>query len=156
MSDAVRSTDLAVERWDLISYSALAELARGMETFNHFDASPVELVGSSVYYLGEFLAGNGFHNLREGWAALGVAIQRMDMDEAHYEAWAVTVQTRRSGERKIFGPRFDLIPYTACRRLATTCHEGATKYGMHNWLSGFQVYDLLNHTSRHLVKWLNG
>lgn len=50
--------------------------------------------------------------------------------------------------------RWDLIPPRALRRLAMTCHEGAVKYGEHNWRKGIPLSNLLNHAIRHIFLYL--
>ena len=52
--------------------------------------------------------------------------------------------------------RYDLIPPAGLRALAKTCHEGAVKFGPHNWENGMPVSDLLNHAIAHIFNFLDG
>src|SRR5690348_2093930 len=52
--------------------------------------------------------------------------------------------------------RYDLISPIALDEIAKTYHEGASKYGDHNWLKGMPVSDLLNHALRHVYLFLSG
>lgn len=52
--------------------------------------------------------------------------------------------------------RYDLISPIGLRRLAETYHEGAVKYGDHNWEMGFPISDILNHGIRHVYLYLSG
>lgn len=52
--------------------------------------------------------------------------------------------------------RYDLISPIGLRRVAETCHEGAEKYGDHNWEKGMQVSVMANHAIAHLYKYLSG
>lgn len=151
---AVRSTDLAVERWDLISYAAVNELGVAMKSFNNYDLPVMDLVGVAIYYAGRFLGGYPVSELFDGWAYLAVAIQNLDSGaEVDYPSWSTEQRERIKNKR---AHPFSLVPYLALKRLAITCHEGCSKYGDHNWLYGFPTWSLMNHTIRHLIKWQNG
>jgi hypothetical protein len=100
---AVRSNDLAVERWDLISGVALSLLPPSM-SLARYDLKPIELVNDAVANLYNFLGNVTTNEDRLDWVR----------------------------------------------------HEGATKYGEHNWLHGFHVAGLANHGIRHMVRWTNG
>ncbi len=52
--------------------------------------------------------------------------------------------------------RYDLISPIGLRRLAETCHEGATKYTDFNWEAGLPVNDILNHAIAHMYQYLSG
>lgn len=151
---AVRSTDLAKERWELMSGSAIDELAAAMARFHDFSMEIFELVAKSRWYLGRFLGGNGMDELGNGWACLNVALQKQDSEQGEYDDWVVQTITRQMHPSNQV--RYDLLPFHGLKHIATTNNEGSIKYGIHNWYHGFQVLDLCNHTDRHLAKWLNG
>lgn len=52
--------------------------------------------------------------------------------------------------------RYDLITPIGLRRLASTCAEGARKYGPYNWTKGIPASVMLNHAIRHVYLWLQG
>lgn len=52
--------------------------------------------------------------------------------------------------------RYDLISPIAMEALAATYAEGAEKYSEFNWERGLPAHDLLNHTLRHIYKFLSG
>jgi hypothetical protein len=52
--------------------------------------------------------------------------------------------------------RYDLISPIGLRALAQTYHEGAEKFGAHNWENGMPVADLLNHAIAHIYNFLGG
>jgi hypothetical protein len=52
--------------------------------------------------------------------------------------------------------RYDLISPIGLRALARTYHEGAVKFGSHNWENGMPVADLLNHAIAHIFNFLGG
>lgn len=146
---AVRSPDLAKEEWQLISWHAVELLADTMKEFKQYALTPDDMVANSAFHVGQFLAGNGLDHLKKGWAYLAVAIQKQD--SADFNNWAVNAMQRQKDIHS-----FAFLPYHALKHLATTCHEGAVKYGHHNWLYGFPVSGLCNHLVAHLIKWLNG
>jgi hypothetical protein len=145
---AVRSNDLAVERWDLISWPAIDYLVKGHHK-ELYGMNPGHLVGLSIRSIRDFLSGDGsVSDLGRGWACLAAAIQQIDLpNTTAYDAWMQSL-AKNSG--------WAILPYFALQRLSTTCHEGAVKYGEHNWLYGFPITNLLNHALRHLIKWTNG
>lgn len=155
---AVRSLDLASERWDLVSWSGMGVLAKGMRTFNDWNKPAIELVGRSLQLTGQFLGG-GFKTgdqlelLGVAWSYLAVATQRYDAPD-DYSSW--TENTVVQINLDAGGPQYELIPFHATRRIATTCNEGQIKYGPNNWLKGFTCTSLANHFSKHLLKWCNG
>jgi len=59
-------------------------------------------------------------------------------------------------KRSTFPYRYDLISPVGMARLATTCDEGAKKYGEHNWEKGIPVSNLVNHVIGHLYRYLAG
>ena len=60
----------------------------------------------------------------------------------------------RSSEAE--GYRYDLISPIGLAAVARTCHEGAEKYGPHNWELGQPVSDILNHAIKHIYQYLAG
>lgn len=52
--------------------------------------------------------------------------------------------------------RYDLISPIGLRRVAETCHEGATKYSPYNWEKGMGVSEMLNHAIPHIYAYLSG
>lgn len=50
--------------------------------------------------------------------------------------------------------RYDLIPPEAMEALAQTLWEGANKYGDRNWEKGITVNNLLNHSLKHIFKFM--
>jgi hypothetical protein len=160
---AVRSNDLAAERWDLISGAAVREL-HNVGVLDSYEFSPMALVGLAADYAWRFLGYRETNQLppfwqdkpqgREellarGWWCLASAIQLIDGGKdigGH-------IQSRMSGYGSSDQRHY---PYHALRRLATTCDEGAKKYAEENWLHGFKVKGLLNHGIRHMAKWTNG
>jgi hypothetical protein len=48
------------------------------------------------------------------------------------------------------------LPLVGLIGAARTAHEGATKYGRHNYLSGMPVHVCLNHAMRHIVMYAMG
>lgn len=149
---AVRSADLSIARWDLISWAAVTELRDSMELILYKD-TPTNLINTAIDYLGFYLADTPrdhpthtrLYWVKRGWACLATAIQLLDM---------------KSGELKTLGIFLNGVqrhfPYYALRRMAITCNEGATKYGEHNWLHGFHVTGLANHAFNHLCLWGSG
>lgn len=145
---AVRSNDLATERWDLISGVTLVHLKQAMN-LARYERDPRELVERSVERMWDFLGyidAKRLEWLADGWACLATAIQLLDMQPGEFEALKSSIG---EGSEEHY-------PYYAIRRLSTTCHEGAEKYAEHNWLHGFQVGGLANHGLRHLTRWTNG
>ncbi len=71
-------------------------------------------------------------------------------------AGTVTFETGavRSSDR--VGERYDLISPIGLRRLAKTCHEGATKYSDFNWERGMPVSEMLNHAISHIYSYASG
>jgi len=72
-----------------------------------------------------------------------------------------------SGERKEFAtgavrdtqagkPRYDLIPPTALRRLATHYAKGAEKYTEHNWTKGIPMSRCVASLMRHIMQFILG
>jgi hypothetical protein len=137
---AVRSKDILGTRYDLISGFALGKLA---ETYTHppiFETDNLDVnLGFATMHLYDFLGGNGVEKLLQGWYHLCEAIALVDQEKGTNtaEGW-----TR--------------IPFAAMKRLASTCAEGAEKYGDHNWLYGFQVTSLCNNTAKHLFDYNSG
>ena len=70
-------------------------------------------------------------------------------DVVRFESGAV-----RSADR--VGERYDLISPIGLRRLAETCHEGASKYSDFNWEKGMPVSEMLNHGIAHAYAYLAG
>jgi hypothetical protein len=60
----------------------------------------------------------------------------------------------RSADR--VGQRYDLISPIGMRRLAETCHEGASKYSDYNWEKGMPISEMLNHAIAHLYAYASG
>lgn len=148
---AVRSTDLATERWDLISGIALSELSKYHRP-GLYNQTPVENVGQAYYFAHEFIGGVRFGNpLARGMAHLAAAIQQSEDD---YYDWlrAANYERMPSDGQEAWW----FLPHFALKSLAATCHEGAIKYGENNWLFGFPVTGLLNHLTHHLSLWLHG
>lgn len=149
---AVRSNDLAVERWDLLSGAACRQLylASGTE---EYDQNPLSLVGEAINFAQAFLGFDATFRperldiLTRGWWKLAAAIQLLDMDEG------VGALKARLAVVDISGRHY---PYYALRRAATTCHEGAVKYAEENWHHGFQIKSLANHAIPHMISWSNG
>jgi DNA-directed RNA polymerase subunit RPC12/RpoP len=52
--------------------------------------------------------------------------------------------------------RYDLISPIGLAALARAYYEGSIKYPVYNCESGFQIYDLLNHSIAHIYNYLNG
>lgn len=52
--------------------------------------------------------------------------------------------------------RYDLISPIGLRRLAETCHEGATKYTAYNWEAGMPISEMLRHAIPHIYAYLSG
>ncbi len=67
-----------------------------------------------------------------------------------------TFETGAVRSKDADGVRYDLISPVALEEIAKTYHEGAHKYGDHNWLKGMPVSDLLNHAIRHIYIFLSG
>lgn len=59
-----------------------------------------------------------------------------------------------AGQSKV-DVRFDLIDGAALFEMAAVLHEGAEKYGAHNW-RGISVDDHLNHLLMHAFAYLSG
>lgn len=57
------------------------------------------------------------------------------------------------GKREKLGERWDLIP--GLQAVAQAMHEGAEKYGEHNW-RGLPASNIANHALRHLHLWVSG
>lgn len=57
------------------------------------------------------------------------------------------------GKRDRLDERWDLIP--GLQAVAKAMHEGAVKYGEHNW-RGLPASNVANHALRHLYLWLAG
>src|SRR4051794_3401618 len=116
---AVRSNDLAQERWDLLSGAACRQLMVAMDR-KRYRYHPLSLVEQSIDCMQRFLGFEGedrLELLREGWACLATAVQLLDMEEGEL----------RNLEHRLDG-REAHYPYYAMRRIATTCEEGARKY----------------------------
>lgn len=145
---AVRSNDLALERWDLLSGAACSELHTAMN-IDFYDLDPRGLVERSVTSLGRFLGhASGEHRvapLIEGWAQLATAIQLLDAPPEELRTLKGSLETDQYH-----------YPFYAMRRLAKTCCEGATKYAEENWHNGFELKSLANHAIAHMISWTNG
>lgn len=132
MTEARRSSDLDGERWDLISGVVVRPLLERIST----GASSTVCVVEALEAIDGFLGCTAIdpdqrdHYLEK---ALGLVADAIQDDE---------------------GRGVEALPFAALRRLARTCHEGAERYGLHNWLHGFPVWSLLNHAKRHLILWL--
>lgn len=152
---AVRSTDGASERWDLMSGFAVDELCHNMDT-SLYGMPVLDLINLAIQGAWEFLGHtntrgrNRSWHLVRAWKHLAVAIQTLDMPEDGIEALIQTLTTHQVLDKSHH------YPYYALRRLATTCDEGAKKYAEENWHNGFQIKSLLSRGIRHMVKWTNG
>ena len=49
-----------------------------------------------------------------------------------------------------------LIPPEALEAYGNAYAEGASKYGLHNWLKGFKFGGLVNHAMHHLLQFIKG
>ena len=76
-------------------------------------------------------------------------VKQQDGETVRFETGAV-----RSSDAE--ATRYDLISPIGLEAVARTCAEGAAKYGDWNWEAGMPVGDLLNHTLRHIYKYLGG
>lgn len=142
---AVRSIDVAEERWDLMSWYALGRVY-DISCQGPYQFSTRTLIDHGIEFLGKFLAGQRDNQPLERAAfRVLVAISVMDHPQVVSELQEHQGPCSTSAQKH--------IPYWGLVHYATTCHEGATKYGEHNWLHGFQVGSLCNHALRHLCKW---
>jgi hypothetical protein len=158
---AIRSTDLNSERWDLVSWSAVETLVQGINRFQNWQMTIMQMVGCSIRLTGDFLGGGFKHGdqpelLGDAWAYLAIAVQKHDHNDPHhdYNAWNDDLCKKIANGAGI--QQYELAPYHAIKRTASTCYEGGIKYGESNWLMGFPVPLLCNHLLSHLVKWCNG
>jgi hypothetical protein len=77
------------------------------------------------------------------------AMKRTEGDRVTFQTGAV-----RSSDAE--ATRYDLISPIGLEAVARTCAEGAAKYSDFNWEAGMPVNDLLNHSLRHIYKYLSG
>lgn len=137
-SGAVRSADRVGERYDLISPIGLEWLmhCRHKVVFN-FAGSVEDEIKTAIQQCYAYLKGD------------------RDYDHLAVAAWRVMAAIARTDE-----PDAKLLTATVLRcgmkRLATTCHEGAVKYGDYNWEKGMPVSEMLNHAIPHLLIALDG
>jgi hypothetical protein len=146
---AVRSIEVANERWDLMSGYALKRI-KNVSSLEPYRNTPLELFDWAIDICHEFLGGQRSGNPLEHAAFnVMVGISILDHPSCYRELQARLDQDEHMS-------KFRHLPYWGLVRLATTCDEGATKYAEENWLHGFQVKSLLNHAIRHLRKWICG
>lgn len=105
------------------------------------------------YLGGGFKAGDQLELLGTAWSYLAVATEKFDAPD-DFSEWSRRIVER--SKLQFDWPQYELIPFNAARRIATTCHEGCVKYGPNNWLKGFPCTDLCNHFMKHMLKWCNG
>jgi hypothetical protein len=150
---AIRGKDLDNERWDLINCYALLELSRKIYEYVLIispDITVRKVIGASLDILLKFHAGyntpdDGKAKLLEAWSYLAIGIQMQDMPEKDFHKWLEKLEINGA----------ENLPYYPLKRLAAALHEGAIKYTAHNWLQGFPLHTLTNHTIHHLVAWTN-
>lgn len=66
-----------------------------------------------------------------------------------------TVTNSKGAKQSSTLGRFDLIPGSSMRRLASILDYGAGKYGENNW-HGLELSDHINHALEHLFAYLEG
>ena len=138
---AVRSTDLKLERWDLLSGAAFRQLVPEMENICPGGETVLELVNEATDCMFRFLGnctqtgGDRISHLTRGWA------------------WLAAAMEVEAGVEYLKVPRYPLI---LASRTAKACQEGCVKYGEENWHNGFRLKILCNHALKHMVRFTNG
>lgn len=144
---AVRSVEVSTERWDLISGYAARKI-RLFSNLEDYNKHHIDLLHEADDLIGDFLGGYRDGELERAAFKLLVAISQLDHPSCSGEI--------RERFREHHYGDFRHVPYWGMIRVATTCHEGATKYGEENWHHGFTVKSLCNHAIRHIRKWISG
>lgn len=152
---AVRSNDLAKERWDLISGTAMRQLSQATSADLEKCSVP-QLINYAIDSVYEFLG----YDIRYPDPAIKWDLDKSTRQERLVRAWACLCAAIKIVDTCHLDPkevtRDYVPPYYGLRACARACAEGVVKYGEENWHNGFRTKEVLNHALAHMIKWLNG
>lgn len=137
---AVRSNDVDHLRHDLINPIGFIEVAKIAGCVNWCELNTTQCINAALEHTCHF-----FETANVAHLAYAALFSMAAIDNENHVVSTNIRYSNPSGELE-----FTSIPVEGWKRLSETYKEGADKYGENNYLSGFSVSDLLNHSIEHL------